>query len=315
MHKQFPPVEHVTLSHKMTVNELALQFKAAGVMGAGRVGRAVDVAEAMVNDQECVIFLGIAGAMIPGGMKRVLLDLLQTGRIGAFVTTGAMLTHDLIESLGHRHMQGTPHADDAKLNKMNIVRMYDSFMSSTVYGDLEDFFATHFDELARQSTIKDFLWTLGSKVSTTDSLLRYCADHKIPVFCPALADSGIGLMIWGQLARGKKVPIPAFDDLKEMLQLAWDAKKCGVWYIGGGVPKNFIQQAMQFAPQGASYGIQITTDRPEPGGSSGAELREGISWGKMQYSATHVDVPLDATVALPLIVAALKERLSNENIK
>ncbi len=306
----YPPVEHVHLTNKMSVNDLVQQFKAAGVMCSGRVARAVDIGETMFNHRECTIFLGVAGAMIPGGMKHVIADLLTMGA-SVFVTTGAMLTHDLVEALGHKHMKGSPYIDDKLLHKNNIVRMYDSYMSSAVYEDLEDFFALHFDELATKSTVKEMLWCLGSKVLAEDSLLRICADRKIPLFCPALADSGLGLMIWGQLAKGKKMPIPAFDDLKEILQIAWNAKQCGVWYVGGGVPKNFIQQTMQFAPKGASFGIQITTDRPESGGSSGAELREGISWGKMDYSAHYVDVPLDATVALPLIVAALKERLGS----
>lgn len=303
-----PPVKHTTLSERMTVNELILQFKATGVMTAGKLARAVEIAQKMTNDTECSLFLGVAGAMIPAGMKHVLLDMLRFN-VTAFVTTGAMLTHDLVEALGHKHLQGSPYVDDSVLHKQQLVRMYDSFMSSRVYEDLEDFFALHFDELATTQTIKEMLWVLGSKTSAKDSLLHVCAEKKIPIFCPALADSGLGLMIWGQLAKGKKMPIPAFDDLKDILQLAWNAKKCGVWYVGGGVPKNFIQQAMQFAPKGASYGIQITTDRPEWGGSSGADLREGISWGKMEYHADYVDVPLDATVALPLIVAALKERL------
>ena len=297
----------------MTVNELILQFKATGVMSAGKLARAVDIAQKIVYDRDCSLFLGVAGAMIPAGMKHVLLDMVNLN-VAAFVTTGAMLTHDLVEALGHKHLQGSPYVDDSILHKKQLVRMYDSYMSSHVYGDLEDFFAQHFEELATKQTIKEMLWALGSKISAEDSLLRVCAEKKIPIFCPALADSGLGLMIWGQLARGKKMPIPAFDDLKDILQLAWNAKKCGVWYVGGGVPKNFIQQAMQFAPKGASYGIQITTDRPEWGGSSGAELREGISWGKMEYNADNVDVPLDATVALPIVVAALKERLA-ESVK
>jgi len=116
-------------------------------------------------------------------------------------------------------------------------------------------------------------------------------------------------MIWGNLAKGKKCGVNAFEDLKEMLDIAWTAKKTGVFYIGGGVPKNYIQQAMQFSPNAAEYGIQITMDRPEPGGSSGAELKEGISWGKMNKDAMFVNVICDATIAVPLIYAALKDRL------
>ena len=96
--------------------------------------------------------------------------------------------------------------------------------------------------------------------------------------------------------------------VKEIIDLAWTAKKAGVIYVGGGVPKNFIQQSLQFS-KGAEYGIQITTDRAEPGGSSGAPLHEGISWGKMKNNARSIDVNIDATVALPLIFASAIENI------
>ena len=107
-------------------------------------------------------------------------------------------------------------------------------------------------------------------------------------------------MIWGRLAAGKSISIDAFEDMKEIIDCAWTAKKKGVIYVGGGTPKNFIQQSLQFS-SGANYGIQITTDSPAGGGSSGAPLEEGKSWGKLKTNAKHVDVNCDATIALPLI--------------
>jgi deoxyhypusine synthase len=177
-------------------------------------------------------------------------------------------------------------------------------MKNEVYEGMEDFFNKHFDELKDTTNISEFLSKLGS-LTPNNSILRTCYDKNVPIFCPGIADSGIGLMIWGHLAKGKQTNINAFDDLKEILDIAWTCKKSGIFYIGGGVPKNYIQQAMQFSPKSASYGIQITMDRPEPGGSSGAELREGISWGKMNSEGEFVDVICDATIALPLIVAGL----------
>ncbi|MEK6952180.1 MAG: deoxyhypusine synthase family protein, partial [Nanoarchaeota archaeon] len=109
--------------------------------------------------------------------------------------------------------------------------------------------------------------------------------------------------------KGKKIEIKLFEDLKEIVDLAWTCKKAGVVYLGGGVPKNYIQQAMQFSPKSASYGVQITTDRAEYGGSSGASLKEGISWGKMDKNGEFIDVYADTTVVLPLIYASLKERV------
>jgi deoxyhypusine synthase len=116
-------------------------------------------------------------------------------------------------------------------------------------------------------------------------------------------------MVWGRLASGKNISIDVFDDMKEIIDIAWSSKKNGVIYLGGGVPKNFIQQSLQFS-KGADYGVQITTDRPEPGGSSGAPLEEGISWGKMKQNAKkeedYIDIFCDATIALPLLLASVK---------
>jgi len=307
-------VEQIILKQGMLVDDLVRSMGGSGVMGAGKISHAVDIAQKAISDKDTKVFFGLAGAMVPGGMKRIIIDMLESGWIDVFVTTGANLTHDLVEALGYNHFQGKANVSDADLNKQGMDRMYDSFMPNKVYGGLEDFFEKNFDTIAHDGgrmNIKEFLWKLGSLVPEgTPSILRTCYEKKIPVFCPAISDSGIGLMIWGHLAKGKSINVDAFDDLKDILDLAWDDKaKFAVWYCGGGVPKNFIQQAMQFAPRAAELGIQITMDRPEPGGSSGAELREGISWGKMNEKGNFVDVICDTTIALPIIVAALKTRI------
>ena len=178
-------------------------------------------------------------------------------------------------------------------------------MENKVYQTLEKFFEDNWNEIAKCKSIKELLWKLGELVEGK-GILGKCWKEKIPIFCPAIADSGIGLMIWGRKAAGKKINVDAFDDMNEIIELAWKAKKRGVLYVGGGVPKNFIQQSLQFS-KGADYGIQITTDKEESGGSSGAPLKEGISWGKMSKKARLIDVRCDATVALPLILGSIKD--------
>lgn len=297
-------VKQMDIKSEMKVKELVKEMSESGVMGAGRIAKAAEILKAMKEDKECKIFLGLAGAMVPGGMKNIIIDMLKNNYIDILVTTGANLTHDLIEALGFAHYQGTAQIDDKELNKKGIDRIYDSFMPNKVYESLEKFFNEHLNELKDETNIKEFLWKLG-KLVKKESILRTCYEKKIPIFCPAIADSGIGLMMWNHLAKGKDVALKAFDDLKEIMDMAFTSKRSGVIYVGGGVPKNYIQQAMQIT-KGASYAIQVTMDRPEPGGSSGAELREGISWGKMQEKAKHVNVICDATIALPLIWAAIK---------
>ena len=299
-------VKHVKIKKGMKVDELVRGMRDAGVMGGGKLGKAVDILEEMIKDKECKVFVGVAGALIPGGMREIIIDLLDY--VDVFVCTGATLTHDLIEALGNRHYQGTERIDDAKLNKKGIDRIYDSFMKNEVYQDLEEFFNEHFDELKSEENIKEFLWKLGSLVKER-SILKKCYEKRIPIFCPGISDSGIGLMVWNKIVNNEECKVKVFDDLKEMLDIAITSKKNGILYLGGGVPKNFIQQALQFGNM-ASYGVQITMDRAEHGGSSGAELREGISWGKMSDKGKFVDVICDITIALPVIFGGLKERLT-----
>lgn len=297
-------IKPIKIRKDMKVSELVQEMNEAG-FGAGKIALASEIMKLMFNDKECKIFLGVAGAMVPAGMKEIIIDLLD--KVDVFVTTGANLTHDLIESLGEKHYIGDENMDDAELNRKGFDRIYNVLMSNKVYEKLEDFFVKHFNELKECESIKEFILKIGEIVSKQGGkgILAKCYEKKIPVFCPGIADSGIGLMMWGRIVGGKgKTKIDVFADMNEIIDIAWTSKKNGVIYVGGGLPKNFIQQSLQFS-KGADYGIQITTDRAESGGSSGAPLKEGISWGKMKSKAQFVDVFCDATIALPLIYASV----------
>ena len=295
-------IKHLKIEKDMNVSDLTEKMGNMG-FGAKKISEASSIMKKMFEDEECKVFLGVAGAMVPAGMKQIIMDMLED--VDIFVTTGANLTHDLIESLGEKHYSGSEFEDDEKLNKEGIDRIHNVFMKNSVYEKLEDFFKENYEELRKCDNIKDFLWKIG-ELSPGEGILKRCYEKKLPIFCPGIADSGIGLMIWGRIAEGKeKTNIDVFADMNDLIDFSWKAKKAGIIYVGGGTPKNFIQQSLQFS-KGADYGIQITTDRTEPGGSSGAPLREGISWGKMKGDANFVDVFCDATIALPLIYASVK---------
>lgn len=294
-------VKHIKIEKNMGVDKLVEGMKEMG-FGAGKIAMALDIISEMLKDKECKVFFGVAGALVPAGLKQVILDMLDN--IDVFVTTGANLTHDLIESLGEKHYLGDELANDKELNEGGIDRIYNVLMKNNVYEKLEDFFEKNFEVLSKCKNIREFLWKLG-ELAPRGGILKKCYDKKILIFCPGIADSGIGLMMWGRMAKGGKSNIGVFDDISEIIDFAWQAKKTGVIYVGGGLPKNFIQQALQFS-KGADLGVQITTERPESGGSSGAPLREGISWGKMKQKSRFVDVFCDATIALPLIYGAVK---------
>jgi deoxyhypusine synthase len=292
-------IKPIKLKRGMKTTELVEQMKNAG-FGARKIGIASEIAKKMFSEKNCTVFMGLAGAMVPAGMKQIIIDLIENKKINVLVTTGANLTHDLIEALGDEHY----HCDtwnDEEFHKKGYDRIYNVLMKNEVYEKLENFFEQNWNELTKTKNIKELLEKTGNLLpENSNSILKICSKNKVPIYCPALADSGIGLMIWGRLASGKKISIDAFDDMKEIIDTAWTSQKKGVIYIGGGTPKNFIQQSLQFS-SGANYGIQITTDNAEGGGSSGAPLEEGKSWGKLKTNAEFIDIKCDATIALPLI--------------
>lgn len=303
------PIRHVAPEKGMSVNALVAQMRNSGVMGGGRLGKAADIYEHMLKDKGCVKFFGLAGAMVPGGMKQILIDMVNDGWIDVLVTTGANLTHDLGEALGYRHYQSSRTAPDASLHTQRLDRIFDAYMPDTIYEGIEDFLVKTLPKIQLEGIgIREFLRQLGSHVPAKHpSILRACFEKNVPIYCPALADSGIGLQLWG-LAHKHKVKVLAFEDLKEIIDTAWTAKRTGVLYVGGGTPKNYIQQALQVS-KGAQYAVQMTMDRPEPGGSSGAEPAEGISWGKLNPKGEFINVICDTTIALPILRAAVMERL------
>ncbi|MFX1376132.1 MAG: deoxyhypusine synthase family protein [Promethearchaeota archaeon] len=300
-------VNQLKISSKMSILDLINSLKNTG-FNAKRLALACEIYEEMINDKECVKFFGLAGALVPAGMQRVIYDFIKEGFIDILVTTGANLTHDLAEALGFHHLQGnlinSSEFDDSELHKAEINRIYDVYMPNRIYEGIEDFIS-NLKIPDPQMSVSSFLKFLGQQLPDDSySILKICAQQEIPIFCPAFTDSGLALQLG---FHSQKMNLNHFQDMLEMVNLAWDAKRAGVFFVGGGVPKNFIMQSLQFCPNSATYAIQITMDRPEPGGLSGATLREAISWGKVNENAKYSTVISDATIALPLILWYLKE--------
>ena len=300
-------INQLRITEKTDIVELINSLKNTG-FNAKRLAVACEIYNDMINDDDCVKFFGLAGAIVPAGMQEVLIDFIQEGFIDILVTTGANLTHDLAEALGYHHLQGESHTpitpSDSDLHKAELNRIYDVIMPNKVYEGIEDF-VSKLKIPNSQMSVSSFLKFLGMQLpEDSRSLLKVCAQKDVPIFCPAFTDSGLALQLG---FHNQNLNLNHFKDMLEMVDLAWDAKKAGVCIIGGGVPKNFILQSLQFCPNSAMYAIQITMDRPEPGGLSGATLREAISWGKVNEKAKFSTIISDATIALPIILWFLKE--------
>jgi deoxyhypusine synthase len=285
---------------------------------ARNLGQAARVWEAMLADG-VTIFFGLAGAMVPAGMRPLLVYLIENRLVDVIVSTGANLYHDVYESLGFAHGQGDPEGDDVRLAHLRVVRFYDVLAPEHEFS-VGERFCTEFSltlDADRPYTTREYFHLLGkamAPLAKERGILTAAAEHGVPVYCPAFGDSVHGLAVAeGRLRTGKRIMFDIIGDLLEMAHLALSAEKTGVIYIGGGTPKNYIQQCgvagYLFGRQrpGHSYGIQITMDQPQWGGLSGCTFEEAMSWRKVAPDARFVTVNVEATVALPLIVSALAE--------
>jgi len=300
------------------VDDLVKDMGKMGFQG-GQLGVSLKIWERML-DEDVTIFLGLAGAMVPAGLGEFIAYLIRERMVDCLVSTGANLFHDLCEGLGIVHYKGSACADDCYLNECKIDRIYDVFVSEIELhkADLHiSEFVKKLDPKKRYSS-RELMQMVGKGLPDTTIL---GAAHKagVPIFVPALGDSswGIGMVI--AYREGKKVMVDQIKDVDEITKIVERSSKTGVIYIGGGVPKNFIQQTEVIAELigdysgGHSYAIQYTTDAPHWGGLSGCTFEEAISWGKVAKEASKVQVFSDATITVPVVVQALKAAKHKRN--
>ena len=321
--KRLKEIRGVRIAANMSVDGLVVELRDCA-FGAGRLAKAVDIYEAML-EEKTTKFLGIAGAMVPAGMRNVIAEMIRERYVDVVVTTSANLVHDIIEALGDRHYKIVEEAnadsavDDVWLREHGRNRIYDVIAHDEAFARLEEFIRGVFEKLAREDeskrySIRELLKAIGKNLTDRDSILRCAVECEVPVFCPAIADSMIGLhaSLYKQMYPLK---VDAFDDMKELIDIFCEAERTGAIILGGGVPKNFIFQSALVAParedgrEGFDYAMQITTNTPEDGSLSGATLEEAKSWGKVGSSAKAVTVYCDATIALPMIIAAVRDRI------
>ena len=304
-------IRHVKVTPEMTLDQLMREMKTGAGFGAKHLARATEIFMDMVQDKDCTIFFTIAGAMIPGGMKQVLIDFLELGVVDVLIVTGATLTHDLIEAFGYKHFHGSAIADDEALSKEGLNRIYNVLLPNEAYEMLEENIQAILEQSSKtEFTCSEFLTYFGNQLPEKPSIMKIAAKRNIPIFCPALADSILGFQIW-MYSQTHPLKVDILGDQKRITDIAYDSKRKGALIIGGGTPKHYVAMAMQVTSKGLDYAIQITTDRPEPGGVSGASLQEAISWKKMDAHAEYVDVICDATIALPLLLGAVSSRMKN----
>ena len=302
---------------------------------ARQIGDAADVLEAMARDKDSFIVMTLAGALTVGKMGLVFCDLIESGVVKAIVSTGALMAHGLVEATGRSHFRYDPtKMDDKELFLAGYNRVYDSLEPETNLDHVEEVV----DGILQKWDPTDIVcsYKLHSRIgeflarnSRGRGILKSAFEHDVPVFVPAFSDSELGLdFALNQYARKRdKRPVLRFDpfeDFETFARMMMATKKMGIFTVGGGVPRNWSQQFGVYAELMARrgyeklplkryhYGVRICPEPVHWGGLSGSTYTEAVSWGKFlppEEGGRFAEVLEDATVALPLVVGAVLQRL------
>jgi len=309
-------VEQMKLRKGMSVSQLVKQMDATGVLGAGKIGEAAELVSEMFNHPDYTVFLTLAGPMVPAGFRRIIGDLIENECVNVLVATGANMVHDMVEALGYKHLVGTFRAEDRRLRKENIGRIGDIYIEQEAFQSLEKWLLKTVEAIPEEKrqriSVAELLSEIGKRIKDKESVLAIATRRNVPIICPALIDSIVGFQLW-TFGQDKTLRIDPLLDVSVIMDKVYEAKKVGIIMLGGGVPKHFALFANTFR-EGVDAAVQITMDRPEPGGLSGASLEEAISWGKVKPKGRAVTVVCDVTIAFPLIVAAALESFKRKKI-
>jgi len=277
---------------------------------------AADILNRMIKDKGCTIFLTLAGSTSAGGCMQVYVDMVKSNMVDAIIATGASIVDmDFFEALGFKHYKGSSYADDKLLRNNYIDRIYDTYIDEEELQVCDMTIKKIADTLEpKPYSSREFIREMGKYLTKhsekKDSLVQVCYEHNVPIFCPAFSDSsaGFGLVKHQWDNPEKHVSIDSVKDFLELTKIKMAAKTSGLFMIGGGVPKNFIQDTVICAEVLGKevpvhkYAVQITVADVRDGACSSSTLKEASSWGKVDTVYEQM-VYAEATSVLPLIAS------------
>lgn len=307
-------VKDYALHEGISVSELVAQMKMAWGFTAEKIATGVDILKRMIVDKNCLKFLSFPACIVATGTRGVIVEMLKRRLIDVVITTCGTLDHDLARSW-RNYYHGSFDLNDKKLHRMGINRLGNILIPNDSYGviieeKMRGLLTDLWKSGVREISTRELSWEIGSKLCKEDSILHWAAKNKIPVYVPGITDGAVGYQIW-LFSQDHKMKIDVLKDEQEINDLIFGAKRIGALVIGGGISKHHVIWWSQFKG-GLDYTVYITTAVEWDGSLSGARVREAISWGKVKETAKHVTIEGDATVILPLMVAALISELHDE---
>ena len=270
----------------------------------------------MIKDKNCSIFLTIAGSTSAAGCMKLYSDLVKYNMVDAIVATGAsIIDMDFFEDLGFKHYQGSQFQDDKVLRENYIDRIYDTYIDEEQLQACDKTICEIANKLTPKTyTSREFIKEIGKYLKKNSkkkgSLIEVAYDHNVPIFCPAFTDSsaGFGLVMHQEQNPNKHITIDSIREFRELTEIKLKSKASGLLMVGGGVPKNFVQDTVVCAEllgkkvDMHKYAIQVTVADTRDGACSSSTLKEASSWGKVDTSKEQM-VFAEATSVLPLIAS------------
>jgi len=308
------PVEHIDItsfdSRKIIESMDKMSFTSRDT------AKASSIFNEMLSDKNCTIFLTLAGSTSAAGCMKIYSDMVKYNMIDVIVATGAsIIDMDFFEALGFRHYQGSQFQDDTQLRENYIDRIYDTYIDEEELQACDNTICDIADNLEpRPYTSREFIKEIGKYLKTNakkkGSLIETAYDNNVPIFCPAFTDSsaGFGLVMHQEKNPKKYITIDSIREFRELTEIKIKSKCSGLFMIGGGVPKNFVQDTVVCAEllgknvDMHKYAVQITVADTRDGACSSSTLREASSWGKVDVSKEQM-VFAEATSVLPLIAS------------
>ena len=295
------------VKENMSVLDLIEEMGKSGVLGAGRVSKATHLFADSIKDEDTSVFLSVAGPLVPGGLRKIIFDLINDGFVDVLITSGANITHDLVESFGGGHYRGI-NADDEELCQQGMGRIGDVYTKSHDFEVFEEKISEILSKIAEKKkiiSIREFLFEIGNMIEDENSILKIAAEKGVPIYAPGIIDSMLGLQLW-MFTQDKELHLDAVGDMSELSDIVFDAKKVTAVLLGGGLPKHYAL-ASNLLKGGVDAAIQVTMDRSETGSLSGAPLEEAKSWAKAKAGSNLVTVIGDVTIIFPMMVAGARE--------
>ena len=298
-----PKIEGFDFNKNFNFEDFLQSYQTTGFQ-ASHLYDAIQIIKLM-RRENAVIFLGFTSNMISSGLREVIRYLVQHKLVHCLVTTAGGIEEDVIKTLKPFHL-GSFEASGKILFDEGICRTGNLFIPVDRYTYYEKFMRPFLEDLQKNlgNTVSmlDLTRALGEVVQDESSVLHWAAKNNIPVFCPAPMDGALGDTMHYHRKRFPEFKIDVASDIDEIIKMALHAEKTGAIFLGGGVAKHYVLNALSFR-DGTDYAVYVNTAQEFDGSDSGARAEEAITWGKIKTDAAHVKVHCDATIAFPLIVA------------